>query len=204
VVSLAVLGDESTEWRPDAFGYELWGCSLALRFPTVKLLDLDTTALEATRNPFATLALLHRDAQQTRGRPEERVRRRAARYRALLRQNYAAEDIRTLLRLIEHMLRLGPQFAEEAHATMQQVEQEETGMDTFVSSIEEFGILKERRTLALRQLNRKVGPLAEELQARVAALAPERLLELSDALLDFTSTADLVAWLDEHGEGQAA
>jgi hypothetical protein len=33
VVSLAVPADEEPAWRPDQFGYALWGCELALRFP---------------------------------------------------------------------------------------------------------------------------------------------------------------------------
>jgi len=203
VVSLAVLGDESADWRPNTFGYKLWGCVLALRFPTVKLLDLDTAALGSTKNPFATLALLHRDAQATRGQPEERLRRRAARYRALLRQQYSAEDIRTLLRLIEHMLRLGPRFTEEAHATMQQVELEETGMDTFVTSIEEFGRLKGQRDLVVQLLNHRVGQLSLEAEARIAALSPEILLALSKDMFDFTGPHELLAWLDQHGNEQA-
>jgi len=36
---LAVLGDEQRDWRPDVFGYSLWGCSLQSEFPVVKLLD---------------------------------------------------------------------------------------------------------------------------------------------------------------------
>ena len=59
------------------------------------------------------------------------------------------------------------------------------------------GRTDERRALVLRQLTRKVGPLAPELQARIAALDPEALLTLSEALLDFTSMADLTAWLTE-------
>jgi hypothetical protein len=208
VVSLAVLGDEEPDWRPSSFGYALWGCELALRFPTVKLLDLDPTRLEHTKNPFATLALLHRDAQETRGNPAERLRRRAIRYRTLLRQDYSASDIRTLLRLMEHILRLGPQFAEEARATIRQVELEETGMDTFLTSFEELARAEGQREMALqmalRQLHRKVGPLSEELQARVSVLASERLLALSDALLDFTAQADLIVWLDAQDETHQA
>ncbi len=57
VVSLAVLGDERAGWRPERFGYELWGCEVGLRFPTVKLLDYRArwTELEASRNPFAVV-----------------------------------------------------------------------------------------------------------------------------------------------------
>lgn len=94
VASLAILGDTVADWRPDRFGYLLWGCELGLRFPMVKLLDFDETQLAATPNLFATLTLLHRDAQATRGNPEERLRRKVARYRALLRQGHRAEDIR--------------------------------------------------------------------------------------------------------------
>lgn len=204
VVSLAVLGDEEPGWRPSAFGYALWGCELALRFPTVKLLDLEPATLALTKNPFATLALLHRDAQETRGNPAERLRRRASRYRALLRQTYSASDIRTLLRLMEHVLRLSPALAEEARATIRQVELEETGMDTLLTSFEELARLEERQAMVLRQLNRKLGPLADTLQARVAGLPPEALLTLSEALLDFAAQSDLVAWLDQQDAGRAA
>jgi hypothetical protein len=197
VVSLAVLGDEEPGWRPAAFGYTLWGCELALRFPTVKLLDLEPAALELTKNPFAILTLLHRDAQETRGNPAERLRRRASRYRALLRQAYSASDIRILLRLMEHVLRLGSDLAEEARATIRQVELEETGMDALLTSFEELARAEAQREMVVRQLNRKVGALSEELQARVATLAPETLLALSDALLDFMTQSDLITWLDD-------
>lgn len=122
VVSLAVLGDDAPSWRPDGFGYTRWGCELALHFPTVKLLDLDQEVLAATVNPFATLVLLHRDAQETRHDPAERLWRKVGRYRALLRQGYSAADIRQLLRLIEHLLRLDPTLADQAHLAMRHVE----------------------------------------------------------------------------------
>jgi len=70
----------------------------------------------------------------------------------------------------------------------------------FVTSFEELARAEERLALVLRQLNRKVGPLADELQARVAALAPERLLTLSEALLDFTNQGDLLLWLDQNSD----
>jgi hypothetical protein len=205
VASLAILGDTVADWRPDRFGYALWGCELGLRFPMVKLLDFDEAQLAATPSLFATLTLLHRDAQATRRNPEERLRRKVTRYRALLRQGHRAEDIRVMLRLMEHLLRLGPSFTETARTAMRQVEVEETGMDTFVTSFEEIGKalgrvegrVDERRDIVLRQLDRKIGPLSTELRAQVAALAPEVLLELSDALLDFTSVDQLTDWLQQ-------
>lgn len=79
-------------------------------------------------------------------------------------------------------------------------------MTHFVTSFEEIGRAEgrreERQALMLRLLNRKIGPLAEELQVRVAALDPETLLTLSEALLDFTAQSDLVAWLEQQDAGQ--
>jgi hypothetical protein len=39
VFSLAVLRDDNPNWRPDRFEYNMWGCSVGIRFLTVKLLD---------------------------------------------------------------------------------------------------------------------------------------------------------------------
>lgn len=56
--------------------------------------------------------------------------------------------------------------------------------------------LKQAQSLILRQLNRRVGNLSLELEARVKALPLVRLEELGEALLDFSQMGDLVAWLD--------
>jgi hypothetical protein len=37
VVSFAVLTDDSPTWRPDHYGYDIWGCRAGLHFPIVKL-----------------------------------------------------------------------------------------------------------------------------------------------------------------------
>jgi hypothetical protein len=195
VVSLAILGDEDASWRPDHFGSDLWGCRLHLAFPMVKLRDLDPAQLEATVNPLATLTLVQRDAQETRGQPQERLRRKVMRYRALLRQGYAAADVRALLRLIEQVLRLSKELAAESRSQMRQVEVEELGMETFVTSFEELAREEERRDLVLQLLTWKLGALTPEMRDRVAALSPDALLDLSKALLDFAVLADLTAWL---------
>ncbi len=53
--------------------------------------------------------------------------------------------------------------------------------------------------LALRQLNRRCGPLSEAATARIQALPLEQLEALTEALLDFSGPADLAAWLAQHG-----
>ena len=124
--------------------------------------------------------------------------------RTLLRQGYPASDVRALLRLMEHLLRLDPELARQARDAMRHVEEEELGMTTFVTSFEEIGRAEGQRDLVLRLLARKVGPLAPELQARVVALNPEALLSLSDALLDFATLANLTAWLEQQARASDA
>jgi hypothetical protein len=41
IVSLAILGDDRSNWRPETFWDELWGCEATFRFPMVKLLDYE-------------------------------------------------------------------------------------------------------------------------------------------------------------------
>jgi predicted transposase YdaD len=51
------------------------------------------------------------------------------------------------------------------------------------------------RSLVFRLLNRRVGTLPEAIQTQVEILSLERLDMLGEALLDFTSLADLENWL---------
>ena len=61
VASLAVLADDSPNWRPGAFGWELFGCRHVLEYPLVKLLDYASRleALLEDPNPFALVTAAH-------------------------------------------------------------------------------------------------------------------------------------------------
>jgi predicted transposase/invertase (TIGR01784 family) len=56
------------------------------------------------------------------------------------------------------------------------------------------------KSLVLRQLNRRVGELPQEVRLRIESLPLEQLENLGEALLDFTSMADLDAWLSGLGD----
>ncbi len=51
--------------------------------------------------------------------------------------------------------------------------------------------------LVLRQLNRCIGEIDASLIERVQGLSIEQLENLGEALLDFSSIADLEAWLNQ-------
>lgn len=51
------------------------------------------------------------------------------------------------------------------------------------------------RTIVLRQLNRRLGNIPDALLSQIHGLSMEQLEALGDALLDFSSVADLSGWL---------
>ncbi|WP_254445237.1 DUF4351 domain-containing protein [Anabaena sp. UHCC 0204] len=51
--------------------------------------------------------------------------------------------------------------------------------------------------LVIRQLERRIGGISQDLQVKINKLSVEDLENLGLALLDFTSKADLVAWLND-------
>jgi hypothetical protein len=209
VVSLAVLGDEEANWQPDRFRYGLWGCELALTFPVVKLLAFDATALRDEPNIFAMVILLHRDAQDTRHDPQERMRRKVTHYRRMLQRGHQADDVRALLRLMDRLLRLGSPLVQQARDAMKRVEEEFAV--SYITSFEEIGIEQGRhQELArsiLRTLRVRFGAEAADSAApRLQPLSLTQLDALAEAALMVPSLDALLANLNEieveHGRAE--
>ena len=209
VVSIAVLGDEEANWQPDRFSYGLWGCELALTFPVVKLLAFDAHALTDEPNIFAMVILLHRDAQDTRHDPQERMRRKVAHYRRVLQRGHQADDVRALLRLMDRLLRLGSPLVQQARDAMRRVEEEFAV--SYITSFEEIGIEQGRhQELArsiLRTLRVRFGTeAADGVAPRLAPLSLTQLDTLAEAALVVPSLDALLASLNEveveHGRAE--
>ncbi len=58
------------------------------------------------------------------------------------------------------------------------------------------GLIQGQQTLIIRQIVRRTGEISPESQARILQLSPEKLDDLGDILLDFTSQEDLITWLE--------
>ncbi len=117
---------------------------------------------------------------------------------------------------MEYLLRLPAELTRPTFEAMKQIESEEIGM-TLVTSFEEIGRedgrvegrvegraegraegrIEERQALVLRLLTRKFGPLPEAVSTRITGLDSDTVLMLADALLDFATQAELIAWLDQ-------
>jgi hypothetical protein len=81
-------------------------------------------------------------------------------------------------------------------STLGLVQQEE--VMEIVTSWMEQGRQQEAQSLILRQLNRRIGAVDAQLQAQIRSLSLSQLETLGEALLDFTTTADLITWLEQH------
>jgi len=142
VASLAVLGDERAGWRPERFGYELWGCRVDLTFPAVKLLDYRERwpALEASDNPFATVVMTHLKAQETRRDVDERKAWKWALMRRLYERGYGREDVINLFRFMDWVMRLPEEMDEEFWQEVRQFE--EVSKMPYITSVERIGMKK--------------------------------------------------------------
>ncbi|ODH00532.1 hypothetical protein A4S05_32860 [Nostoc sp. KVJ20] len=65
----------------------------------------------------------------------------------------------------------------------------------------EEGKVEGERAIVLRQLNRRVGNIPDALLSQIQELSVEQLEALGDALLDFSSLADLEGWLQGEVSG---
>lgn len=140
VASLAVLGDTQADWRPSSssYGYTLFGCTVSLQFPIVKLLDYNAPSqdLETSRNPFAVLVMAHLKAQSTRRNPQQRYQWKLTLVKGLYDKGYTREEILSLFRFINWIMTL-PGALEQQLATNLIAYEEEKQMP-YITPFERF------------------------------------------------------------------
>jgi len=126
VISLAVLGDKRTTWRPNKYTYALGGCKLKLKFPIVKLLDYQAKwrKLEESTNPFAIMTMAHLTTLATQGKPQQRQQGKWDLVRRLLEKGYDQEDIRKLFRSLDWMMTLPEELQQSFEERLNRYQEE--------------------------------------------------------------------------------
>ncbi|HEV3257371.1 MAG TPA: hypothetical protein VG013_10860, partial [Gemmataceae bacterium] len=142
VVSLAVLCDDQPDWRPERFEYNMWGCSVGIRFLVAKLLDYreQAEALERSPNPFAAVVLAQLKALETRQAPQSRWQWKVRLVKGLYERGLSAEQVRQLCRLIDWMLALPEELEESFHEEIHRFEEERRM--PYVTSFERLAMKK--------------------------------------------------------------
>ncbi|KYC36707.1 hypothetical protein WA1_44310 [Scytonema hofmannii PCC 7110] len=201
VVSIAVLGDDNPNWKPSQFGYSLFGYRLNVEYPVIKLLDdqQQQSQLSASNNPFAMVVLAHLAALNTRSDRTLRKQEKLALVQRLYSMEFEEQDILNLFAFLDWMLTLPLDLEAEFRQEVKQLEVRQAMK--YVTSVERSGIETGKKehalSLIVRLLNRRVGNVDDTIVNRLRGLSVEELDTLGEALLDFTSMADLTNWLEQ-------
>lgn len=135
VISLAILGDENKNWRPNSYEYGLARSRLKMEFSIVKLLDYQWEYLTTSDNLFATIVMAHLKTKATTSNLTEREQWKWSLVRALYQKGLTRFDIINLVRIIDKMMTLPPPLQTAFETKLDDYEQE-LNMP-FLSTIEE-------------------------------------------------------------------
>lgn len=167
VVSLAILGDNQANWRPQEYSYGRWGCRLSLQFPIVKLLDYESRwlELEQSDSPFAVLVMAHLRTQATTQDLTLRLQWKLSLIKRMYEVGYSRDKILQLFRLLDRLMTLPPELDLNFKAELDRFEAEQ--QMTYMTSIERIG-----RAQTLQE------SIAEVLEARFNNVPPELIEQL--------------------------
>jgi hypothetical protein len=126
VASIAVLGDEHPNWKPNQFGYNLWDCKIDFEFPVIKLLDYKKRweMLEKSENPFATVLMAHLKAQETRNNDKECLFWKIYVTRRLYKKGRKPKYVVNLFRFIDGIMQLPEELEDIFLEKVEELEEE--------------------------------------------------------------------------------
>ncbi|MFL6672143.1 MAG: DUF4351 domain-containing protein [Massilia sp.] len=192
VASLALLGDGRAKWKSTFFEYTLFGCTVGIRFPVVKLNDYmpKLEQLMSDTNPFALVTAAHLLTQQTKGRDVERHAAKWRLARMLYERNWDRQRIIDLFNIIDWMMQLPPALQSQLMHDISQLERKRNM--PYISSFERKGReegLREGRLeggldLLRDQLCARFGPLPHEVEERLAKAHASQLKAWAIAVLE--------------------
>ncbi len=209
VASLAVLADTTANWRPNHFGFAVLGCEHELRFPAVKLLDYAThqDQLYTNPNPFALVTLAHLLTQATHQDMNARFAAKWKLVQLLYQRGWDKQQVIDLFSVLDWMMRLPEQLKRSLWHNIEVLEEQEKMR--YVTSVEQIGIEKglllgrlegeqsgiaKGEAYALRRLlQKRFGPLSDDVLARLQAASIDELELWLDRALDADSLAGVFA-----------
>ncbi|MEH2197486.1 DUF4351 domain-containing protein [Nostoc sp.] len=166
---------------------------LQFNYDVIQLNRLNWREYLQQQNPVAS-ALMAKMNIAPKDRP--RVKSECLRLLATLQLDPAR--IQLISGFIDTYLRLNAQEEEIFQTEIAQFEptQQEVVMQ-IVTSWMESGIQQGELKIIQRLLTKRIGVITAELQERLRGLSLTQLEDLAEALLDFSTEADLVAWLQQ-------
>ena len=207
-ISLAILCDSDADWRPEQYTFTTLGSSFQFNFTTVKLLDYRSqwAELETSQNVFATVVMTHLKAQETRRNESERKQWKLTLIKRLYEQGYDRSAIVNLFTFVDWLLILLNEAKIEFWQELRTYEEER--QMPYITSVEQIGYdrgqedgaQRQARSLLVRLLNHKFRSIPDRIFTQINTLSIAQLEDLSEALLDLHSIADLTTWLNTHSD----
>lgn len=183
--------DQPLQAEPDEYRVEFSDLAvLAFRFRVVQLNRLDWHGFVERTNPIAAALMA-----KMRIEPTDRPRVKLACLSLLAKLQLSPARRALISGFVDTYLRLTMDEEKLFQEKIAKVEpkQREQVME-IVTSWMEAG----ERGLVLRQLRKRFGELNAQVESRIVELPIEKLERLGEALLDFTTVAELKDWLDIH------
>ncbi len=167
VASLAVLADDDFSWRPSAYSHKLWGCRVAIRFRSVKLLDYRKRlgSLEESDNIFAVAVAAHLRTMETKKDTRTRFNYKIELTKALYRRNFSKSEIINLYRFIDWIMVLPKELEESYHQELFKFE--EKYKMRYVSNAERIGIRRGGTEMLFCQMEARFGNLPQWVKDKI-------------------------------------
>jgi hypothetical protein len=181
VVSLAILGDERINWRPNRYEFKFGGYELMLKFPMVKLLDYESRweDLVLNTNPFAMIVMAHLKTKATTANPEQRAESKWLLVRGLYDRGLEREQIIKLFQIIDRMMTLPNLLQQSLDFKIQKFEEERTM--PLLSNMElrgvEIGALRKAQDDIKTVLQIRLGQVPSDIEEALNNLSDLSLLE---------------------------
>jgi hypothetical protein len=199
VVSLAILGDEQVNWRPNSYSYEIGGYRASIEFPVVKLLDYEERwgELEANTNPFAIIVMAHLKTKATTKNLEQREQWKWTLIRGLYDQGWERKQVIKLFQVIDKMMTLPKQLQQSLNSKIKQFEEERTmpllsnmelrGMERGKEIGKEIGALQKARDAIKTVLQVRLGEIPWEIADSLGQISD---LVVLDEMLKLAATVN--------------
>ncbi len=141
IASLAILIDNKKNWRPRSYKEELWGTTIEIIFPIIKILDYEDriSELEASNNPFAAI-ILAQLATMKKEKPIAKLKTKIALSKQLYAKGWKKQDLLALFKFLDWVIALPPTLELAYTQTIEKIE--EAHKMTYVSTAERVGMRK--------------------------------------------------------------
>jgi hypothetical protein len=195
VATLAVLADESLNWRPEGFSYNLFGSQMSLQFASVKILDYapQLEALLTNPNPFALVTAAHLLTQRTRKNVKARYTAKWQLAKLLYERDWGKQQIIDLFAVIDWLMTLPPELEKKLWTSISELER--NMKMPYVTSVERIGIEKGRQEEGVfflrRLLIKKFGDLPASFETRLTEASIADLELWGDRILDAKTLTEI-------------